>query len=92
MPVDLEAVVLRCLAKSPEDRYATAAALEQALAACASAAEWSGERARAWWKQRGDVSAAVSEEDGKGRTIEIDPGTRQAALRGEGALPIAPRE
>jgi eukaryotic-like serine/threonine-protein kinase len=91
VPADLEAIVLRCLAKSPGDRYATAAELEQALAACAAAAEWNAERARAWWKLRGDAPAPAREDDTGGRTVEIDPGTRQAALRGAPALPIAPR-
>src|SRR6185503_13352192 len=53
VPADLEAIVLRCLAKSPGDRYPTAAELDRALAACATAAEWSADRARAWWKRRG---------------------------------------
>jgi hypothetical protein len=87
VPADLEAVVLRCLAKSPEDRYPTAAELERALAACSAAAEWSADRARAWWKLRGDAPTKAREIDGKGRTVEIDPGARQAALRAAPTLP-----
>ncbi|HJZ60136.1 MAG TPA: serine/threonine-protein kinase, partial [Gemmataceae bacterium] len=34
IPADLEAVVLRCLAKKPDDRYLDAGALNRALAAC----------------------------------------------------------
>ena len=40
LPEDLERVVLRCLAKSPADRYPDADALDRDLAACAAAAEW----------------------------------------------------
>ena len=40
LPPDLERVVLRCLAKSPADRYPDADALDRDLAACAAAAEW----------------------------------------------------
>ena len=81
VPADLEAIVLRCLSKSSGDRYATAAELEHALAACAAAAEWSPDRARAWWQLHGGAPAPAREDDGGGRTIEIDPGTRIAALR-----------
>jgi serine/threonine-protein kinase len=91
VPADLEAIVLRCLAKSPGDRYATAAELERALAACAAAAEWNADRARAWWKLRGGAPTPAREVDVGARTVEIDPGTRQAALRAAPALPIARR-
>ena len=37
LPADLEAVVLRCLAKRPADRYSTAGDLDAALAACGCA-------------------------------------------------------
>jgi eukaryotic-like serine/threonine-protein kinase len=49
LPADLEAVVLRCLAKKPDDRYPTVKALREALAACTSAADWGPNRADAWW-------------------------------------------
>ena len=53
VPADLEQVVLRCLAKKPEDRYPTAKALGQALAECAAASEWGANRAEAWWAAEG---------------------------------------
>jgi serine/threonine-protein kinase len=49
VPADLERVVLRCLAKSPADRYPDAVTLDHHLAACAAAAEWDFARAAAWW-------------------------------------------
>jgi serine/threonine-protein kinase len=91
VPADLEALVLRCLAKSPADRYPTAAELERALAACADAGEWSADRARAWWQLRGGAPSPALADDGRGRTVEIDPGTRRAALRAASAAPIARR-
>jgi serine/threonine-protein kinase len=76
LPGDLEAIVLRCLAKSTADRYPSAAELERALAACAAADEWSATRAQAWWELRG--GAPTPEVDPAGRTVKIDPATRQA--------------
>jgi serine/threonine-protein kinase len=55
VPPDLERVVLRCLAKRPADRFPTARALGDALAGCASAADWGPNRAEAWWTAEGMV-------------------------------------
>ena len=52
VPADLQAVVLRCLAKRPEDRYASAGELEKALGACQDAGTWTQEKAEAWWQAR----------------------------------------
>jgi serine/threonine-protein kinase len=49
VPKDLEALVLRCLAKKPEDRYQTVKELGRALASCNAAADWGPEEADAWW-------------------------------------------
>jgi serine/threonine protein kinase len=88
VPADLEAIVLRCLAKSSGDRYPSAAELERVLATCTAANEWSAERARAWWELRGGALTPAREDGGRVRTVEIDPGTRQAALRAAPALPL----
>src|SRR4051812_12988787 len=75
LPADLEAIVLRCLAKSTEDRYPSAAELERALAACAAADEWSAARAQAWWKLRADAPTTkptpTPEGYGASRTVKI---------------------
>lgn len=52
VPDDLEAVVLRSLAKAPEDRFRDAEALETALGRCRCASDWDKARARQWWQQR----------------------------------------
>jgi serine/threonine-protein kinase len=49
VPADLEEVVLRCLAKSPDDRYADVNELEQALAQCRDARNWNSRMAADWW-------------------------------------------
>jgi tRNA A-37 threonylcarbamoyl transferase component Bud32 len=49
VPEDLEQVILRCLTKKPGERFPIVKALGDALAACASAADWGPNRADAWW-------------------------------------------
>ena len=49
VPQDLEAVVLRCLAKNPEERFPNVASLEQALRDCSAAGDWIESAAAAWW-------------------------------------------
>jgi serine/threonine-protein kinase len=46
---DLEAVLLACLAKRPEDRPASAHVLRDRLRACAAAGRWTNARAAQWW-------------------------------------------
>jgi serine/threonine-protein kinase len=50
-PADLAVVVLKCLAKAPAARYQGTKELEQALGACACAADWDHDKAEAWWKE-----------------------------------------
>jgi serine/threonine-protein kinase len=52
LPADLAAVVARCLAKDPHDRFMSAADLDRALMQCACAADWSAERATEWWQAK----------------------------------------
>jgi hypothetical protein len=59
-PDDLECVILRCLAKKPDDRYASVKALGEALDACASAATWGANRADAWWATKRLAAPDVS--------------------------------
>src|SRR5262249_54067680 len=45
VPADLEAAVLRCLAKNPRERYPDAESLDRALAHCAGLGPWTEEQA-----------------------------------------------
>lgn len=49
IPQDLEAIILRCLAKRPSDRFAAVEDIDRALAKCGSAGLWTEERAAEWW-------------------------------------------
>jgi serine/threonine-protein kinase len=49
-PADLDAVIVRLLAKAPGDRYVDATAVAAALAGCACAADWTDADAAAWWE------------------------------------------
>ncbi len=49
VPPELDAIVLRCLAKVPEGRFANALELEQALRAVPFREPWSARRAHEWW-------------------------------------------
>ena len=52
IPDDLERVVLRCLAKKPDDRYPDTSSLAHDLALCADAPHWSPHHAAQWWENR----------------------------------------
>jgi serine/threonine-protein kinase len=49
VPPELETLVLRCLAKSPAERYADGAALGAALASLSDVAPWTTDEARRFW-------------------------------------------
>jgi serine/threonine-protein kinase len=51
LAADLEEIVLRCLEKEPARRFPDTNALEQALAQCACAGDWSETAAAEWWRQ-----------------------------------------
>lgn len=49
LPADLDAIVLRCLAKDPASRFQDVASLEVALASTSAAGEWTARQAEEWW-------------------------------------------
>ena len=55
LPDDLTAILARCLAKTPSDRYPDAGTLEHALAHCKRADHWTEERAADWWTTHPDA-------------------------------------
>jgi eukaryotic-like serine/threonine-protein kinase len=51
IPQDLEAVLLRCLSKRPDERYGSPREMAEALGKCRDAGKWNYERAANWWKE-----------------------------------------
>jgi serine/threonine-protein kinase len=56
-PADLDGIVLRCLAKAPDERYSTVDDLDRVLAACTTGGRWMEGDAAAWWQS--NQAAAV---------------------------------
>jgi tRNA A-37 threonylcarbamoyl transferase component Bud32 len=52
---DLESVIMKCLEKSPEDRFPTVVALDNALRDCSAAGKWNADSASAWWREHTKV-------------------------------------
>jgi serine/threonine-protein kinase len=52
VPADVDAIVLRCLAKRPDDRFPSVKGLGEALRACQSASDWDAAKAETWWQHR----------------------------------------
>jgi len=71
VPSDLEELVLRCLAKSPDDRPQSARDLWRGLRSCQDAGAWNVLKAERWWKHKRELIAKRqaesrgSQEDGE---------------------------
>jgi serine/threonine-protein kinase len=66
IPADLAAVVAKCLAKEPKERFQTAVELEAALAACPCSMDWNACAAAAWW------NASATKVESAARTLATD--------------------
>jgi hypothetical protein len=62
VPVELQAIVLRCLAKDPAERFPNAQSLEKALAGCPTVGQWTEEEASYWWRSQSGPNESVGSE------------------------------
>uniref|UniRef100_A0A7C2K0B4 Serine/threonine protein kinase n=1 Tax=Schlesneria paludicola TaxID=360056 RepID=A0A7C2K0B4_9PLAN len=52
IPEDLERIILKCLEKSPSQRFGSAKQLREALNRCQDASGWTFESAHRWWHEQ----------------------------------------
>ncbi len=70
---ELEALIMRCLAKTPDERFASALELRTALLALPAPGDWDPAKARHWWNDYRAQSQKLSEAtDVPTRTMQID--------------------
>lgn len=73
VPDELQALVLRCLAKDAAERFASAESLESALASCPTVGQWTEDEAARWWRCNQDRVAAECGKSASVRTTRLEP-------------------
>ena len=88
LPEGLEEILLRCLAKDPDDRPASAAELRDLLASLEDLRPWRLEDAQRWWSSR---SRAPSERATSRRRAALAETVPEASLSIDLASRFPPR-
>ena len=81
VPEDLESVVMKCLAKKREDRFANVTALESALINCKPDEPWTQTQAAEWWLQLTDRPDSSIEDSTDLATVTMMAGADDAPNR-----------
>jgi len=68
LPADLEALVLECLRKDPDERPQSAAAVTRRLD---GVPPWTAHEAREWWEEYGHLFPAATAADGPSRSLAM---------------------
>jgi hypothetical protein len=80
-PPDLEAIVMACLSKDPDQRPQSTVELRRHLAACA-VEPWDSARALAWWDEhKSDLTRDDTASSGDAKTIAVDGAHRSPVDR-----------
>lgn len=74
IPKELDDIIMRCLQKTPTDRFESVADLARALAAVPLQAQWTNERAREWWSGRPrlapiETAPTITSDPSQGRAL-----------------------
>ncbi|GAA4422642.1 serine/threonine-protein kinase [Bremerella cremea] len=77
IPHDLEAIVMRCLAKDPDDRFQSILDMADALDKCESSGTWKQADAVKWWTENETIAECPQPEDEHSQAE-----TRIAEIRG----------
>ncbi|MHC4973259.1 MAG: serine/threonine-protein kinase [Planctomycetota bacterium] len=76
VPTDLESLILACLEKDPAKRPQTANHIRARLWAGGTAGEWNTDRARRWWREKGeevrDRQSGIKYESSRTIAVKLD--------------------